>query len=186
MSRFCPRRPWPRQSGTATPWPWKASPTDPPCGRPTRSFASASSGPHAIRMPPDLIYGQDDRHGLRRQAVYRAGGNPGVAPRSNAMSDAVEKGWPHTVEIEEHPTPPWSPMPTRPAPPPELAIFRARSGSTAQGQFQDHAIICQFSGEELAAVPAHSADVPAPPSMRCAPIEQATCSSKDVGGPKER
>ena len=59
--------------------------------------ARPDADPHDAR--PDLR--PDDRHGLRAQAVFSWGGNPGVGSL-HRLRDAVEHGWPRPLEIEEH------------------------------------------------------------------------------------
>jgi glutaconate CoA-transferase, subunit A len=52
-------------------------------------------------MTPDLIYDQMIGMGCARKVIFSWGGNPGVGSL-HRLRDAVEKGWPHKVEIEEH------------------------------------------------------------------------------------
>src|SRR6201991_2907272 len=54
-----------------------------------------------IRMTPDLIYDQMIGMGCAKKVVFSWGGNPGVGSL-HRFRDAVEKGWPHQLEIEEH------------------------------------------------------------------------------------
>src|ERR671921_1644428 len=54
-----------------------------------------------IRMTPDLIYDQMIGMGTARKLVFSWGGNPGVGSL-HRFRDAVENGWPYTLEIEEH------------------------------------------------------------------------------------
>ena len=54
-----------------------------------------------IRMTPDLIYDQMIGCGCARKLVFSWGGNPGVGSL-HRLRDAVERGWPQPLEIEEH------------------------------------------------------------------------------------
>ena len=54
-----------------------------------------------IRMTPDLIYDQMIGMGCARKLVFSWGGNPGVGSL-HRLREAVEKGWPTSLEIEEH------------------------------------------------------------------------------------
>jgi glutaconate CoA-transferase subunit A len=54
-----------------------------------------------IRLTPDLIYDQMIGAGCARKMIFSWAGNPGVG-LSPRFRDAVENGWPHPIEIEEH------------------------------------------------------------------------------------
>src|ERR1700739_2654220 len=54
-----------------------------------------------IRMTPDVIYDQLIGAGCASKLVFSWGGNPGVGSL-HRLRDAVEKGWPRPLEIEEH------------------------------------------------------------------------------------
>src|SRR5579872_227825 len=54
-----------------------------------------------IRMTPDLLYDQMIGMGMVRKLVFSWGGNPGVGSL-HRLRDAIENGWPHSLEIEEH------------------------------------------------------------------------------------
>ena len=54
-----------------------------------------------IRMTPDLIYDQLIGMGCAHKLVFSWGGNPGVGSL-HRLRDAVEHGWPHPLELEEH------------------------------------------------------------------------------------
>src|SRR5687767_12395415 len=54
-----------------------------------------------IRMTPDLIYDQMIGMGCVRKLIFSWGGNPGVGSL-HRLRDAVEKGWPRPLELEEH------------------------------------------------------------------------------------
>src|SRR5277367_1792198 len=54
-----------------------------------------------IRMTPDILYDQMIGMGAARKLVFSWGGNPGVGSL-HRLRDAIEQGWPHPLEIEEH------------------------------------------------------------------------------------
>src|SRR5258707_15317983 len=54
-----------------------------------------------IRMTPDLIYDQLIGMGCAARLVLSWGRNPGVGSLYR-LRDAVENGWPHPIEVEEH------------------------------------------------------------------------------------
>src|SRR5262249_30401916 len=53
------------------------------------------------RMTPALIYDQLIGAGCARKLIFSWGGTPGVGSL-HRLRDAVEKQWPHAIEIEEH------------------------------------------------------------------------------------
>ena len=74
------------------------------------------------------------------------------------MRDAVENGWPRAIEIEEHSHSAMA-KPTRRAPPAcRCAVFRGyRGADLPKVNPKIKSVTCPFTGEELAAVPAHPA-----------------------------
>jgi glutaconate CoA-transferase subunit A len=54
-----------------------------------------------IRMTPDLIYDQMIGMGCADKHIFSWSGNPGVGSL-HRFREAVEKSWPHPLEIEEH------------------------------------------------------------------------------------
>ncbi len=54
-----------------------------------------------VRMTPDLVYDQLIGMGCARRLVFAWGGNPGVGSL-HRLRDAVERGWPHPLELVEH------------------------------------------------------------------------------------
>src|SRR6267154_6059478 len=53
-----------------------------------------------IRMTPDIVYDQMIGAGCAIKLQFSWGGNPGVGSL-HRLRDAVEKGWPQPLEIEE-------------------------------------------------------------------------------------
>src|SRR4029079_4700970 len=54
-----------------------------------------------VRMTPDLVYDQLIGMGCARRMVFSWGGNPGVGSL-HRFRDAVERGWPRPLQIEEY------------------------------------------------------------------------------------
>jgi glutaconate CoA-transferase subunit A len=112
-----------------------------------------------IRMTPDLLYDQMIGSGSARKIVFSWGGNPGVGSL-HRLRDAVERGWPRAIEIEEHSHAAMAHAYAAGAAGMPSAFFRGYLGSdlprvNANVKF----VQCPFTGETLAAVPAHRPDV---------------------------
>ena len=112
-----------------------------------------------IRMTPDLIYDQLIGMGCARKLVFSWGGNPGVGTL-HRLRDAVEKAWPHPLELEEHSHAAMANAYAAGASGLPCAIFRGYQGSDLVGvnpriQF----ITCPFTGEQPAAVPSLRPDL---------------------------
>ena len=109
-----------------------------------------------IRMTPDLIYDQLIGMGCVRRLVFSWGGNPGVGSL-HRLRDAVEKGWPEPLELEEHTH---AVMANRYAAGAARLPFGVLRGATGTDLRTNVApISCPFTGEELTAVPALRPDV---------------------------
>ena len=112
-----------------------------------------------IRMTPDLVYDQMIGCGCARKLVFSWGGNPGVGSL-HRLRDAVEKGWPVPLEIEEHSHAAMAGAYAAGAAGLPVAVFRGYRGSDlATVNPRIKSIACPFTGEELAAVPALRPDV---------------------------
>jgi glutaconate CoA-transferase subunit A len=111
-----------------------------------------------VRMTPDLIYDQLIGMGCARKFVFSWGGTPGVGSL-HRFRDAVENGWPHSIEIEEHSHAAMANAYDAGAAGLPCAIFRGyRGAELAKVNPNIRSITCPFTGEELAAVPAHNLD----------------------------
>ena len=107
-------------------------------------------------MTPDLIYDQMIGMGCVRRLVFSWGGNPGVGSL-HRLRDAVEKGWPEPLELEEHTH---AVMANRYAAGAARLPFGVMRGATGTDLRTNVApITCPFTGEELTAVPALRPDV---------------------------
>lgn len=112
-----------------------------------------------IRMTPDLVYDQMIGAGCARKVIFSWGGNPGVGSL-HRLRDAVEKGWPHKVEILEHGHAAMACAFEAGAAGLPLAVLRGYVGSELPSvNDQIKFIECPFTGERLAAVPAVRPDV---------------------------
>jgi len=112
-----------------------------------------------IRMTPDLIYDQLIGMGCAKRLVFSWGGNPGVGSL-HRLRDAVENGWPHHLELEEHSHAAMANAYEAGAAGLPCAIFRGYiGGDLPKVNPRIKRVTCPFSGEELAAIPAHRPDV---------------------------
>jgi len=112
-----------------------------------------------IRMTPDLIYDQMIGCGTARKLVFSWGGNPGVGSL-HRLRDAVEKGWPGPLELEEHSHSAMAHAYAAGAAGLPCAVFRGYLGSDLPGvNPRIRTVKCPFTGESLAAVPALRPDV---------------------------
>jgi glutaconate CoA-transferase subunit A len=112
-----------------------------------------------IRMTPDLIYDQLIGMGCAKRLVFSWGGNPGVGSL-HRLRDAVENGWPHHLELEEHSHAAMANAYEAGAAGLPCAIFRGYiGGDLPKVNPRIKRVTCPFTGEELAAIPAHRPDV---------------------------
>jgi glutaconate CoA-transferase subunit A len=112
-----------------------------------------------VRMTPDLIYDQLIGMGCARRLIFSWGGNPGVGSL-HRLRDAVEHGWPMPLELEEHSHAAMAAAYAAGASGLPCAIFRGYVGSDLVGQHPHiQSVVCPFTGETLAAVPALRPDV---------------------------
>lgn len=112
-----------------------------------------------IRLTPDLIFDQLIGAGCARKLVFSWGGNPGVGSL-HRFRDAVENGWPRPIEIEEHSHAGLASAFHAAASGLPFATLRGYIGSDLPGVNGNiKNIVCPFTGEQLAAVPAVHPDV---------------------------
>src|SRR5215471_8397785 len=112
-----------------------------------------------IRMTPDVIYDQMIGAGCAKKLIFSWGGNPGVGSL-HRLRDAVEKDWPHPLEIQEHGHGDLANAYVAGAANLPFAILRAYAGSDLPNYNKNIRFIdCPFTGERLAAVPAIRPDV---------------------------
>ncbi|MFC5585144.1 CoA transferase subunit A [Nitratireductor kimnyeongensis] len=112
-----------------------------------------------IRMTPDVVYDQMIGMGLAKKMIFSYAGNPGVG-LLRRMRDAVENGFPHKIEIEEHSHAAMANAYEAGAAGLPCAIFRGyRGAELARVNPNIRSIECPFTGESLAAVPALRPDI---------------------------
>ncbi|MGQ0568041.1 MAG: CoA transferase subunit A [Armatimonadota bacterium] len=112
-----------------------------------------------VRMTPDLIYDQLIGMGCARKLVFSWGGNPGVGSL-HRFRDAVENGWPRTLELEEHSHSGMAHAYSAGAAGLPCAILQGYVGTgLAEVNPNVRFIECPFTGERLAAIPAIRPDV---------------------------
>ena len=111
-----------------------------------------------IRMTPDLLYDQMIGMGAARRLVFSYGGNPGVGSL-HRFRDAIEHGWPRTVELEEHSHAGMANRYAAGAARLPFAILRGYAGTDLAAHAPVRFVECPFTGERLAAVAALAPDV---------------------------
>ncbi len=112
-----------------------------------------------IRMTPDIIYDQMIGMGLAKKVVFSYAGNPGVG-LLRRMRDAIENQYPRAIETVEHSHSAMAQAYEAGASGLPLAVFRGYLGADLKKVNPDiKSVTCPFTGEELAAIPAHRPDV---------------------------
>lgn len=112
-----------------------------------------------VRMTPDLIYDQLIGMGCAAKLIFSWGGNPGVGSL-HRFRDAVEQGWPHRLEIEEHSHAGMANAYVAGASNLPFALLRGYTGSDLPKVNPNIRFIeCPFTGEKLAAIPSVRPDV---------------------------
>ncbi len=112
-----------------------------------------------VRMTPDLVYDQLIGMGCARKLVFSYGGNPGVGSL-HRFRDAVENGWPRTIELEEHSHAGLANAYVAGASNLPFAVLRGYAGTGLAARTGSVATVdCPFTGETLSAVRATRPDV---------------------------
>ena len=112
-----------------------------------------------VRMTPDVVYDQLIGAGCARKLVFSWGGNPGVGSL-HRFRDAVERAWPHPLELEEHSHAGMANRYVAGASGLPFAVLRGYLGTDLPEHTATIApITCPFTGETLTAVPALNPDV---------------------------
>jgi glutaconate CoA-transferase subunit A len=112
-----------------------------------------------VRMTPDLVYDQLIGMGCARRLVFSWGGNPGVGSL-HRLRDAVENGWPRPLDLEEHSHAAMASAYAAGAAGLPFAVLRGYAGSDLRVVNPNiRELVCPFTGEQLAAVPALRPDV---------------------------
>jgi glutaconate CoA-transferase, subunit A len=112
-----------------------------------------------IRMTPDVIYDQLIGAGCASKLIFSWAGNPGVGSL-HRFRDAVERGWPVPLEIEEHSHAGMANRYVAGASGLPFAILRGYRGTSLPVHTAGVAeVTCPFTGEPLTAVAALRPDV---------------------------
>src|SRR5581483_7734213 len=112
-----------------------------------------------VRMTPDLVYDQLIGMGVVRKLVFSYGGNPGVGSL-HRFRDAVEKGWPRRIKLEEHSHAGLANAYAAGAAHLPFAVLRGYAGTGLAARTGSVAMIeCPFTGERLSAIRAMRPDL---------------------------
>jgi len=112
-----------------------------------------------IRMTPDVIYDQIIGSGCANKLIFSWGGNPGVGSL-HRLRDAVERGWPQPLVIEEHSHAGMVTAYAAGAAHLPFGTLRGYLGTDLPKHNSNIRFIeCPFTGERLAAVPPIRPDV---------------------------
>ncbi|HEY4201986.1 MAG TPA: CoA-transferase [Devosiaceae bacterium] len=112
-----------------------------------------------IRMTPDIVYDQMIGMGMARKVIFSYAGNPGVG-LLRRMRDAIENGFPRSIATVEHSHAAMANAYEAGAAGLPCAVFRGYKGAGLKAVNPDiQSVTCPFTGEELAAIPAHRPDV---------------------------
>jgi glutaconate CoA-transferase, subunit A len=114
---------------------------------------------HLVRMTPDLIYDQLIGMGCATRLTFSWGGNPGVGSL-HRLRDAVERGWPAPLALDEHTHAGIAAAYCAGAARLPFGVLRGYIGTDlAAANPRIGQVVCPFTGERLAAVPAINPDV---------------------------
>ena len=112
-----------------------------------------------MRMTPDIIYDRMIGAGCARKMIFSWGGNPGVGSL-HRLRDAVERGWPVALELEEHSHAGMANRYVAGASGLPFAVMRGYAGTDLPRHTDTvKTVTCPFTGEVLTAVPALRPDV---------------------------
>ncbi len=112
-----------------------------------------------IRMTPDIVYDQMVGMGMAKKLLFSYAGNPGVG-LLRRVRDAVENGWPRSVEVEEHSHAAMANAYEAGAAGLPFAALRGyRGAGLPEVNPNIKSVTCPFTGEKLAAVPSVRPDV---------------------------
>jgi glutaconate CoA-transferase subunit A len=114
---------------------------------------------HLVRMTPDLIYDQMIGMGCAKRLTFSWGGNPGVGSL-HRLRDAVEHGWPVPLAIDEHTHAGLAAAYCAGAARLPFGVLRGYQGTDlATANPGIRSVVCPYTGERLATVPAINPDV---------------------------
>jgi glutaconate CoA-transferase subunit A len=111
-----------------------------------------------VRLTPDVIYDQIIGAGCAAKLVFSWGGNPGVGSL-HRLRDAVENGYPRSLELEEHTHAGMTARYVAGASGLPFGILRGYVGTDLVGHTRVATIESPFGDEVVAAVPSLHPDV---------------------------
>ena len=112
-----------------------------------------------VRLTPDVLFDQMIGLGRVEKVIFSYGGNPGVGSL-HRFRDAVENGWPRSIELREHSHAGLANAYAAGASHLPFAVLRGYAGTDLPEHNDDIAFIeCPFTGERLSAVRAINPDV---------------------------
>ena len=112
-----------------------------------------------VRLTPDVLFDQMIGLGRVERVVFSYGGNPGVGSL-HRFRDAVENGWPRSIELREHSHAGLANAYVAGASHLPFAVLRGYAGTDLPEHNDDIAFIeCPFTGQRLSAVRAINPDV---------------------------
>jgi glutaconate CoA-transferase subunit A len=112
-----------------------------------------------VRLTPDVIFDQMIGMGVADSLVFSWGGNPGVGSL-HRFRDAIERGWPAPLRIEEHSHAGMANRYVAGASHLPFAVVRGYAGTDLLTHTPTVApVTCPFTGEQLTAVAALNPDV---------------------------
>ncbi|MEZ5531109.1 MAG: CoA-transferase [Steroidobacteraceae bacterium] len=114
---------------------------------------------HLVRMTPDLVYDQMIGMGCASRLTFSWGGNPGVGSL-HRLRDAVERGWPLPLALDEHTHAGMAAAYAAGAARLPFGVLRGYVGSDLPNvNPRIRSVRCPYTGESLATVPAINPDV---------------------------
>jgi glutaconate CoA-transferase subunit A len=112
-----------------------------------------------VRLTPDVLFDQMIGLGRVKRVIFSYGGNPGVGSL-HRFRDAVEHGWPRSIDLVEHSHAGLSNAYVAGASRLPFAVLRGYAGTDLPEHSDDIAFIdCPFTGQKLSAVRAINPDV---------------------------
>ena len=130
-----------------------------PCAAGHEVIRQGRKNLYLVRMTPDLIYDQLIGAGCASRLRFSWGGNPGVGSL-HRLRDAVERGWPQPLALEEHGHADMANAYVAGAANLPFAVLRGYQGSDLPKHNPNIRFMrCPFTDEELAVSPAIRPDV---------------------------
>jgi glutaconate CoA-transferase subunit A len=112
-----------------------------------------------VRLTPDVLFDQMIGLGRVERVIFSYGGNPGVGSL-HRFRDAVEHGWPRSIDLVEHSHAGLANAYVAGASHLPFGILRGYAGTDLPRHSDDIAFIdCPFTGQKLSAVRAINPDV---------------------------